>query len=110
MVINKTTITEKEAKQLGRLFYVFSDPTRLKIISVLLEAENTSCCVNSISKHLELNQPVVSQQLRILKDAGLVSVTRDRQFYRYAIADKHVKEIIQIGLDHIYEEKNQEDQ
>ncbi len=98
-------ITEKEAKQLARLFYVFSDPTRLKIISALLDTANGSRCVNNITEHLSLNQPVVSQQLRILKDSGLVTVTRDRQFYRYAIADKHVAEILHIGFDHIYEKK-----
>ncbi len=101
-------ITENEANLLSRFFYIFSDPTRLKIISALLTAEEGSRCVNKISEFLTLRQPVVSQQLRILKDAGLVKVTRDGQFYRYAIADDHIADIIQIGLDHIYEKNKQE--
>jgi len=101
-------ITEKEAKQLARIFYIFSDPTRLKIVSALLSAEEGSRCVNNITEHLSLNQPVVSQQLRILKDAGWVTVTRDRQFYHYTIADRHVEEILRIGLEHIYEKNIQE--
>ena len=107
--IKMMMITEDEANLLSRFFYIFSDPTRLKIISALLTAERGSRCVNKVSEYLSLSQPVVSQQLRILKDAGLVTVTRDRQFYRYAVADKHVAEILQTGLDHIYEKTNQEE-
>ena len=98
-------LAEKESQKLARFFYVFSDPTRLRIITSLLSAESDSRCVNNIAQNLHINQPTVSQQLRILKNAGLVKVTRDRQFYRYAISDEHVKEILKLGMDHLSELK-----
>ncbi len=98
-------LSDNDLQEMARFFYVFSDPTRLRIILFLLSAENDSKCVNFIAQNLNFNQPTVSQQLRILKNAGLVKVTRDRQFYRYAIADEHVKKIIRLGAAHLTEIK-----
>ncbi len=96
-------LADGDLEKLARFFYVFSDPTRLKIILALLDQR--SRCVNNVAETLGLNQPTVSQQLRILKNAGLVKVERDKQFYRYSIADEHVEQLIKIGIDHLSEIK-----
>jgi ArsR family transcriptional regulator len=103
MAIND--LSPQDFQKLARFFYVFSDPTRLKIITLLLNMEQQSRCVNNIAQQLNISQPSVSQQLRILKEAGLVKVKRDRQFYRYSINDNHVAELIRIGIEHITEQK-----
>ncbi|NOY77419.1 MAG: helix-turn-helix transcriptional regulator [Calditrichaeota bacterium] len=94
------TILEK----LARFFWVFSDPSRLKIIVFLLNTGQEACCVNKIAASLGMNQPAVSQHLRALKDAHLVKVVREKQFYRYSIADAHVKDVLTVGLQHLWEE------
>jgi len=96
-------LPENDIEKLSRFFYVFSDPTRLKIILLLLSAKQNSRCVNNIARQLDISQPTVSQQLRILKEAGLVKVVRDRQFYRYSISDEHVADLINLGVEHISE-------
>ncbi len=96
-------VSESDLQKLARFFYVFSDGTRLRIILSLLDRK--SRCVNNVAQTLGLNQPTVSQQLRILKDAGLVKVERDKQFFRYSLADEHVEQLIRIGLEHIAEQK-----
>lgn len=93
-------LSERELAKLGGFFGVFSDPTRLKIILLLLE-EKESCCVNRIAKTLNLNQPAISQQMRVLRNAGLVKAVRTGKFVRYSIVDRHVAEVIRIGINHI---------
>ncbi len=93
-------ISNVNFNRLADFFSVFSDPTRLKIIVYLLNVE-TPCCVTKISSKLGLNQPAVSQHMRILRKAGLVKTERDGKFIRYSVSDKHVSEIIEVGLSHM---------
>jgi len=96
-------LTDSEIETLARFFWVFSDPSRLKIIWFLLNTGQEACCVNKIAASLNMNQPAVSQHLRALKDAHLVKVVREKQFYRYSIADEHVKDVLTVGLRHLLE-------
>ena len=51
-------------QQMANFFSIFSDETRLKILSAL---SISKMCVNDISISLSLNQTTVSHQLKILK-------------------------------------------
>lgn len=87
--------------KLAEFFNIFSDPTRLRILILLIE--EGPMCVTKIGEKLKLNQPAVSWQMRVLRMANLVSTERDGRFIRYAVSDKHVKEMIDIALNHIRE-------
>ncbi len=93
-------LKEDEYKKLSNFFSVFSDPTRLKIIVFLLNS-SFPCCVTKIATSLSMNQPAVSQQMRVLRSAGLVKAFREGKFVRYTIADKHVYDVLHIGILHI---------
>jgi ArsR family transcriptional regulator len=75
--------------KLDALFKAFADPTRLRILNVLVAGE---LCVCDIVDLLELPQPNVSRHLAALRHAGLVEVVRARQFahYRLTTADHPV--------------------
>ncbi len=88
-------------KKLAEFFNIFSDPTRLRILVLLID--EGPMCVTKIGEKLGLNQPAVSWQMRVLRMAHLVSTKRDGRFVRYAVSDKHVKEMIDIALNHIRE-------
>ena len=79
------------------LFKAFADPTRVHILSQLLDHE---LCVNDISAGVELSQSAVSHQLRILKQMHLVKCRRDGKNILYSLADEHVLTILQMGLAH----------
>ncbi len=74
------------------LFKALGDSTRYGIISLLSSSEN-NLCVNALSKKLNVSQPVVSQHLKILKNAGLVSATRMGNHMHYRADAKRLKEI-----------------
>lgn len=85
---------------LTELFRIFGDSTRVRILYVLFESE---MCVCDIAALLGLTQSAVSHQLRALKNARLVKARRDGKTVFYALADDHVKTIIDQGLEHILE-------
>ncbi len=92
---------EKDLCDLAELFKIFGDSTRVKILFVLLQSEMN---VTEISEKLDMTQPAISQQLRLLKASGLVTSRREGKSNFYSLADDHVSSILNIGLEHINEE------
>ena len=93
-------LKEEQVIDLSELFKIFGDSTRIKIIESLLEEE---LCVNDISKKTNVSQSAVSHQLRILKTSKLVKYRKDSNLIYYSLADNHVKEIFELGCEHINE-------
>ncbi len=88
---------------LGDLFKVFGDTTRIKILYSLLESE---LCVCAIAELLGMTQSAISHQLKVLKDAKLVCSRRAGKTVFYSLSDDHVRLIIDQGYNHITEDKN----
>lgn len=65
-----------------RIFSALSDPTRLRVVLLLLERD---LCVCELEFILKMSQSRVSHQLRILRDAGLVEDKREGQWMIYGI-------------------------
>lgn len=91
---------EEEMQDLADFFKVFGDPTRLKILNVLLCSE---MCVYDIAAVLGMSQSAISHQLRVLKQMDLVKNRREGKTIFYALADTHISTILSQGLDHIEE-------
>ena len=85
---------------LTELFRIFGDSTRVRILYVLFESE---MCVCDIAELLGMTQSAISHQLRALKNARLVKARREGKTVFYALADDHVKTIIDQGLEHVLE-------
>ncbi len=91
---------EDELYDLAELFKVFGDSTRIRILFALFEEE---ICVCDLAETLGMTQSAVSHQLKILKQAKLVSGRREGKQVIYFLADEHVRTIIGTGLEHIEE-------
>lgn len=85
---------------LAELFKVFGDSTRIKILGALRGGE---LCVCDISTAVGMTVSAVSHQLKILKNARLVSFRREGKTVLYSLADDHVFTILMQGLEHISE-------
>ena len=92
---------KQTTEKIADLFKAFADPTRVQILSNLVERE---LCVTDISEAVELSQSAVSHQLRILKQMDLVKFRREGKNLWYSLADDHVLTILQMGLEHVLEE------
>jgi len=83
---------------LADLFTALSDPTRLRIISVLLEGEMN---VGDIATQLEMTESAVSHQLRGLRQMRLVRGRKNGRQVYYTLDDDHVAKLYRLGLDHV---------
>jgi len=85
---------------LAELFKVFGDSTRCKILYVLSAGESS---VGDIAQVLSMTQSAISHQLRVLRQSRLVRCRRSGKTIFYALADDHVRTILEMGMDHILE-------
>lgn len=60
-------------------------------------------CVCDICEILNMSQSAVSHQLRTLRSKNLVKYTKEGKQARYSLADKHVVQILKIGIEHVLE-------
>lgn len=77
-------------RQAVKIFKALSDPTRLRILMLLLQK---NLCVCEVVFTLKMEQSRISHQLRILKDADLVEDVRDGKWTNYRIPEKTKKNL-----------------
>lgn len=57
------------------VFAALGDPTRRRILEVVADGEQSvGAIVRGVQPHAPISQPAVSQHLRVLREAGLVTV------------------------------------
>jgi len=98
--VKKKMPDEEELYNLSDFFKVLGDSTRAKIMWALDESE---MCVCDIAVLLNMTKSAISHQLRSLKQANLVKYRKEGKIVFYSLADDHVKDIFEKGLDHIRE-------
>jgi ArsR family transcriptional regulator len=65
------------------LFHALGDPARQKIVLLLAEHERLN--VNQITELMHLARPSISHHLKVLKDAGMVSLARESRENFYSL-------------------------
>ena len=93
-------VSHEEIGVMSEFFKVMADPTRLRILTELLQG---SLCVTHISQRVEMSQSAVSHQLAILRYANLVRVTRKGKQLVYSISDEHVRLMLDMAMLHVRE-------
>ena len=71
-------------------FELLADPTRRRLLDALRQGEHS---VGALVERLEMNQPAVSKQLRVLREAGLASVRVDAQRRIYRLNPEGLREV-----------------
>ncbi len=71
-------------------FELLADPTRRRLLDELRNGERS---VGALVRRLKMNQPAVSKQLRVLRDAGLASVRVDAQRRIYRLHPEGLREV-----------------
>lgn len=72
------------------IFDALADPTRRQIMDLLRERPRL---VGELTDLLEISQPGVSKQLRVLREAGLVQVRKDAQRRWYELRPEPLAEL-----------------
>jgi DNA-binding transcriptional ArsR family regulator len=71
-----------DADRLARVFKVLSVGSRLRMVRLL---RSRSLCVNALARHLEISPAAVSQHLRVLRDADVVTADKRGYFVHYRV-------------------------
>ena len=88
---------------LADLFRMFADSTRVRVLNELRKSE---VGVTDLANELGMTTSAISHQLRTLKDARLIRSRRDGKGILYSLADDHVRTILDMGVEHLVEEKH----
>ena len=90
--------TKESLIKLAELFKILGDPTRLTIVELLLDNE---MCVNHIAETMGMGQSAISHQLRVLRQARLVTYRKEGKTVYYSLDDDHVEGLVRMGMDHV---------
>lgn len=97
-VTSSTPVTAERAEHIARVMAGLGAASRVRILGRLREAP---CTVGELMVAVEMAQPAVSHQLRILRDLGLVVGKRDGRYTSYSLHDSHVAMLLDESLRHI---------
>lgn len=78
--MNNTVKPDKET--VARIFKAFCDPNRLSVLELLQAGEMCAC---KILEDLNIGQPTLSHHMKILCDAGIVSVRKEGKWMHYSL-------------------------
>lgn len=85
------------AKALAATMQALATPSRLLIMDRLRQGAST---VGELAASIGMEQPAVSQQLRLLRNLGLVTGERKGRSVVYELYDDHVAELLDQALHH----------
>ena len=95
------------------VFEAVAQPNRREILRLLSAGEQSA---GSVASRFELTQPAISQHLKVLREAGLVSERREgtRRLYRVrpeGLADLHgfLAEVLPVGLERLKQAAEEEE-
>ena len=97
-VLSEYMPNDATLKKLANFFSMFSDSTRVKIITALSLGK---MCVNDLSVTLNINQTTVSHQLKFLKTFGAVSCERDGKIIYYSIKNDRINDVMLGGVNYL---------
>ena len=96
-------LDEETVYQIADFYKALGDTTRAKIISLL---DRQSLCVCDISVLLNMTKSAVSHQLKYLREKNLIRAERKGKEVWYSLADRHVKVVFDISLEHVLEDSD----
>lgn len=91
---NRMTRAEMEgrATEVAELLKTLSHPARLMLACTLAEGEYS---VGELEEALGIHQPTLSQQLGVLREAGIVETRRDAKQIFYRLAEARAAQLIE---------------
>ena len=79
----------------AEFFRALAHPIRIRLLEVLVSTPE--CSVQELQRLLEIEQPIVSQQLARLRASGVVVATKGGAATRYSVTDPLLKELLAVA-------------
>ncbi|MFE0760349.1 ArsR/SmtB family transcription factor [Streptomyces smyrnaeus] len=94
----RTRLTPENAPQVATTLQALSTPSRLLILARLREGP---CAATELAASVGMEQSACSHQLRLLRNLGLVTGTRQGRSVVYTLHDNHVAALLDQALYHV---------
>lgn len=104
-LVNSTIGKMKDDDTINRVaefFKILGDTTRVKILFAL---DQNELCVCDIANILNMSKSSISHQLGTLRRSGIVKCKKIGKEVFYMLDDEHVKEVFEVGMEHIEHKK-----
>jgi ArsR family transcriptional regulator, lead/cadmium/zinc/bismuth-responsive transcriptional repressor len=93
-------IDEHIAAHVAELFRTFSDTSRVRILSAILEKEEN---ITALAQLVGVTESAVSHHMRGLRQMRIVQARRDGKEVFYSVVDPHIIALFQQGVKHVQE-------
>ena len=93
----KEMLPHELISNVAEFFKIFSDPTRLKIVTILLKDE---LCVCDIATILNMSHSSISHQLKVLRQFKIVKNRKEGKVVYYSLDDGHITNIVSQSIEH----------
>lgn len=80
-------VAPAQAEQLARAFKALSDPSRVRLLSLIAAQDGNEACVCDLVDFVGLSQPTVSHHMKQLVNAGLVTREQRGKWAYYRVDD-----------------------
>ncbi|HSS68415.1 MAG TPA: metalloregulator ArsR/SmtB family transcription factor [Nocardioidaceae bacterium] len=97
-VTTTSLVTVDDADEVARVMAGLASASRVRILAQLRRGPSS---VGDLAESVELAQPAVSQHLRVLRDIGLVTGSRQGRNTVYELNDPHVQSLVDEALRHV---------
>jgi len=94
-------LDEHTAAHVAELFRAFSDTSRVRILSVIVEQEMN---ISALAELIGVTESAVSHHMRGLRQMKIVRARREGKEVYYRVVDPHIIALFQQGVEHIKNE------
>jgi ArsR family transcriptional regulator len=93
-----SVLDEHTGAHVAELFRAFSDTSRVRIMSALLDGEKN---VGKLAELVGISESAVSHHMRGLRQTRIVTARRDGKEVYYSITDPHIMTLFRQGVEHV---------
>jgi ArsR family transcriptional regulator, lead/cadmium/zinc/bismuth-responsive transcriptional repressor len=94
-------LDEHTAAHVAELFRAFSDTSRVRILSVIVDQELN---ITALAQIIGVTESAVSHHMRGLRQMHLVEARRDGKEVYYSLTDPHIVALFRQGVGHILDD------
>ena len=91
-------LDEHTGAHVAELFRAFSDTSRVRIMSALLDGEKN---VGALAELVGISESAVSHHMRGLRQTHIVTARRNGKEVYYSITDPHIVTLFKQGVEHV---------
>jgi ArsR family transcriptional regulator, lead/cadmium/zinc/bismuth-responsive transcriptional repressor len=94
-------LDEHTAAHVAELFRTFSDTSRVRILSAIVEKEAN---ITALAEMVGITESAISHHMRGLRQMHIVRARRDGKEVFYSVDDPHIIALFQQGVRHVQED------